>query len=347
MRTLLQSSLLVWWLMLGFSIAANAMTIQIDPTQLKENYPSQYVATAQDTIWDISGKFLRTPWGANDMWAQRLKVYPGDKISVIRTGGRSFLQIKHDRTVKLSPHVRVPRGEPAPLEPIPISSIRHFLNKPQVLTQDMIDAAGYVIAESEGRLLMTTGNEIYARNLEYAQVGDRYMALKVGQRYGNSDDEYAVFEAVYLGATEVLDDGDPVTLEITDSENEIRVGNLLVPLEDTRYINDLMPGSPDFIEDAKVIAVVGGVSQIGQYQVLVVNRGTADGLREGHVLTVFAGGNIVKDTVRPDYEGGEDIVLPKRNAGTILVFKSFDTVSYALVMEATRAIRVNYEVGLP
>jgi hypothetical protein len=336
---------LIWVLAVGFSMPAQAYTVAIEATQLREDYPATYRVGKQDTLWDVTGVFLTTPWQQSGMWAEHIKVYPGDEVSVIREGGRAFLQLKHQREVKLSPQIRTPRNEPPPIEPIPISAIRQFLNKPQVVTEDLLENAPYIVQEAEGRLFMTEGNEIYVRDLRHARQGERYAIFRLGRHYNDDDGNSGVYEAIYLGQAQIIAaDDELATAHIIDAEREIRAGDLLLELEEVRFSQDLQPKIPHSVEDAKIIAVVNGLAQIGQYQVVVIDKGRRDAIESGHIFGVYSGGGMVKDKVRPERGTVE---LPPRQAGTLLIFKVFDTVSYALVMSATRAIYVNDKLGLP
>jgi hypothetical protein len=335
---------LIWGLALSFSMPVYAYTVPIDAQQLRQDYPHTYLVSKHDTLWDVVGVFLTSPWQQSSMWGEEIKVYPGDEVSVIREGGRSFLQIKHNRVVKLSPQIRTPRDQPPPIEPIPLSSIRQFLNKPQVVTDEILENAPYIVHEADGRLIMTEGNEIYVRDLEHAREGEYYAIFRLGRNYGTDEGDSNVYEAIYLGQAKIIASGTPTTAHITQAEREIRPGDLLLEIEEVRFSQDLIPKTPDMVDDSKIIAVVDGVSQIGQYQIVVIDKGRRDAVEPGHIFAVFSAGRIVKDKVRPDRD---DVTLPQRQAGTLLVFKVFDTVSYALVMSATRAIYVNDQLGLP
>lgn len=323
------------------SVAAN--TLQIDPALLKAERPETYIIKQGDSVASVSSVFLQAPLNADNAWGDVPPIRPGDQVSVINLGERTFLQFKSKRTVKLTPQIRVPRTE-SEEKIIPISSIRQFLNKPQILTSDEIVGLPYVIGNPGGYVLMTEGNQVYVRNLLDARPGERLSILRQGRPLSGGDSESStVFEAIYLGEAEVERDGDPGSIKILDAEREIRAGDFLMPREDSRFVHDLKPRPPSYMEGGRIIALVDGLSQIGQYQVVILNRGSGDGLERGHVVASFRGGQTVRDPLR----AGDELEVPREPSGTLLIFKVFPSISYALVMEATDALHVGDEVGLP
>lgn len=337
-----------------FASTANALVLQVDPDSLKKDYPDSYTVKESDTLWDVSGVFLRTPWGEGSLLGSQEvpELFPGDKVSVIDQGGSLFLQFKHNREVILSPSVRVPRAKRA-IDILPLNSIRQFLNRPKLITNAEIQSAAYILDSPEDRMLLTFGDLIYARNLPETMEGTGYTIIRRGQPYdalANQDNSYndtgELYEAVYLGEATVKREGDPTTLTVVNAEREIRVGDILLSTEDRRFEQDFRPHSPGSLEGAEIMAVVDGVSEIGQYQVVVINKGEQDGMENGFVLGVFKGGRKVKDTVRAENDDSE-LVLPREQSGVLLVFRVFDTLSYALVMQASRSIHIHDIVDKP
>jgi hypothetical protein len=101
-----------------------------------------------------------------------------------------------------------------------------------------------------------------------------------------------------------------------------------------------LPRAPEEAVDGRIISVLDGVSLIGQYQVIVLNRGARHGLQPGHVLSVYRTGEVIRDPVRENGQSREKVRLPDELSGTTMVFRTFDRISYALVMEATNDIHV-------
>jgi hypothetical protein len=147
------------------------------------------------------------------------------------------------------------------------------------------------------------------------------------------------YEALYIGRGELTRAGDPATLRLIESTREALKGDYLLQDSDPPPVT-FVPRSPERAVDGSIISVVDGVSLIGQYQVVTINRGTRHGLEPGHVLRAYQKGDVVTDTVRGRRLFTEKVQLPDEPAGTMMVFRTFDRMSYALVMEATTPIAV-------
>ncbi len=237
---------------------------------------------------------------------------------------------------RLSPEARATPLSEA-VTSVAYEDIAAFLTIGGVLQKDQIDELPYLLASRGDHLMASAGNIVYVRRNSSDALGQRFSIVKVGDELTDPDTNKVVgYQAIIVGAGTLRRGGDPATLAITESTMEANQGDLLIPFDNTLPLN-FFPKAPSSEIDGRIISVVGGVSQIGQYMVVVMNRGTGDGLTVGDVLTVFQDGPEVVDHV----EGGK-VKLPDESAGTVMVFKTFDNISYGLVMEATTAIH-NYD----
>jgi hypothetical protein len=202
-------------------------------------------------------------------------------------------------------------------------------------------------------VVMSEGDTLYARGFSSpAELGTHYNVVRVGEALIDPDDNRVLgYDGIFTGSGHVTRQGDPTTLVMTESTMESRAGDKLiaggveVPL-------DFIPSAPRVKTNGRIIAVSHGVTIIGQYEVVVVNRGTRDGLAPGNVLAVFDTGPIVPDTDKKgffnlDTLGAKKIALPSERTGTFMVFKTFDNISYGLIMEATNLIRVGDKIQNP
>jgi len=247
------------------------------------------------------------------------------------------------RTVKISPEIRIIH-RPSTIPTIKMQMIQHFLNRPKLITEEQMEEGGYILANAEQSIFSTKGNNIYVGGLHNGQVGSQYLIVRLGQTYysplEDEEEEVLAYEAIFIGEAILTAPGEPATLNITKAVREIRTGDFLLPLEDATFVEDFHPHSPPFLEDTYVIAVVnGGGFFIGQYQIVVINKGQYQGIERGHLLAVNKGTRQVYDRV-----ADEQIRLPKRRAGTLLIFRVFDNVSYALVMSSSLPINLLDEV---
>ncbi len=255
-------------------------------------------------------------------------------------------------TVRLSPQMRVIEREKVSTT-IPIGKIHQLLNHPRLITETEIEAAGYLIGNADESILLTKGREFYATGLYKNTKGTEYIIVRVGKTFLNpvgrdgevevDDSDVLGHEAIYLGEAIVTKSTNPVTLKLTKAKREIMAGNLLLPKIDAAdSYKDFYPHSPKYLEDAYIIAVLGDNLVIGSNQIVIINKGTEDGIERGHILAINKGGKPIFD---PFWE--ENVMLPSRNAGTILIFRAFDRVSYALVMKAHLQIKLFDPVAVP
>lgn len=310
--------------------------------------PEQYIVLPGDSLYRVLNLFVTNPRQATEFWGEQTpKLHIGDIVSLLHLqDGQYAIQIKRGREVKLSPMTRMiqeERTQPT----IPLGQIQHFLNRPRVLTTDELEDAGYIIANANDTLLISKGHTVYARGLFAWNLRTRYAVVRLGRKFTDPyTDEILAHEAIYLGTASLVNSGDPVTLDISSSEHAIRNGDLLIPLEDDQlFVEDFTLSKPDYIageETARVIAVVDDSSKIGQFQIVIINKGHADGIERGHVLVVKTGGKEITDSVT-----AETITLPQEIAANLMVFKSFDHVSYALVMRSQRHFGVMDEIAIP
>ena len=343
------------------------------PVELKPNYPEKYVVVRGDTLWDISARFLKDPWMWPKLWhfnqhiANPHLIFPGDILSIIFVNGKPMVQVTRNGkvvgttvatdlppevlksgqrypTVKLSPRIREQGLEEA-IPTISINTIGPFLSRPRVLTEGELDTAPYVMEHADHHLMSGDGYKVYARGFEADNIQGSYVVVRQGQVYRNPKDEDDIlgYEAIYLGDAKLTRLGDPVTMQITDSNREILRGDRLVPKGDEIILHSFTPRAPNQKVEGQIVAVMDGVNMIGQYQVVVLDLGRQDDVLPGHVLAVNQRGYEAKDIVT----GANDIRLPTEKAGTVMIFRVFDRVSYALVMDATRTMRLLDQVTNP
>ncbi|MEM9403804.1 MAG: LysM peptidoglycan-binding domain-containing protein [Pseudomonadota bacterium] len=317
------------------------------PVPLADGAPDEYVVQPGDTLWDIAGNFLKDPWFWPEIWYVNPDIenphliYPGDVLGLIYVDGQPRITNLRASTFRLSPQARsTPLTEA--VTSIPYDSVSAFLSTGVILEKGQADTLPYMIDTRGDHLIAAAGNEIYVRGNSGDALGSRYSLVKVGDPLYDPDDNRLVgYQGIFVGAGTLRRSGDPSTVALTDSTQEAVIGDRLIP-EAVDVPLNFFPRSPSYDIEGRIISVVGGVTQIGQYQVVVLNRGSRDGLVVGDVLSVFQTGETIKDRFR-----GGQVKLPDEEAGTTMVFKVYDRISYALVMEATTNINVLDTVRTP
>ena len=307
---------------------------------LANDRPDTYVVQVGDTLWDIAETFLKDPWYWPEIWyinpdiVNPHLIYPGDILGLIYVEGRQMVAPIQASSYRLSPEAReTPLSEA--ITSVSYDSISAFLSTGAILEKSQIRKMPYLLATRGDHLIASAGNWVYIRGLEDDTVGQRLNVVHVGRPLIDPENNRLVGYQATLVATGTLNrGGDPATLALTDSTMEAKQGDVVISTTVELPLN-FFPRAPSSNIDGQIIAVVGGVTQIGQYQVVIMNRGTDDGLAVGDVLTVFQKGPRVRDRVR-----GGSVTLPDEAAGTVMVFKLFDDIGYGLVMEATQALHV-------
>ena len=327
---------------------ASAVGQQPPGPVLNPRHPDTYVVQRGDTLWDIASMFLRDPWYWPEIWQINPQVenphliFPGDILSLAYLGdGRPVVNVERGPLVtdaggggveRLSPRVRSTPLDEA-IQTIPYETIASFLSRPRFIEKGEIDDLPYIVAHREG-LIGSAGKDVYIRGLEeQAPIGSVFNVVELGSEIVDPDDNDVLgYQGIYVGQGRLDRVGDPGTLHMLETEREAIVGNYLMAEEDVNPLN-FMPRSPDTQVEGQIISVVSGVSLIGQYNVVVINRGSDAGLEPGHVLRVYQTGRTIRDTQRGLV--GQKVRLPDEPAGTMMVFRTAERMSYALVMEAT------------
>lgn len=329
---------------LGFFALLMSASVLANEVALNPDHPDRYVVVKGDTLWDISAKFLQYPWHWPEIWQVNPQVenphliYPGDELTLVYRDGRPVLELSRgQQTYKLSPEMREIRMDEA-IHTIPLSIIRPFLTKPRVVGAEVLDAAPYVVATSDERLLSGAGDVVYAKGIIDPEQNE-FNVFRGGKIYfdPNTGEELGV-EAIYTGDATVKEPGEISTLELTYTNREVMVGDRLLPVEDEDFELNFIPRAPSQPMEGMIISVFDGVSQVGQYQIIVLNLGTRDGLESGHVLSVYKAGKTIRDAVSEDRKAM--VTLPDEHAGEALVFKLYEKVSYAIVMKATTSMHL-------
>jgi len=293
------------------------------------------------------------------------------------------------RTLKLTPRTKVsPLAVPQP--EIPFSAILPFVEEAYVLEPEEIDQAPYVVAFPERRVLGGPGDRVYVRGLREADAGP-YRLVRPGDPFRDPRSGTILgYQAQSVAEVSLEGAGEPAVLRIDAIQREVAIGDRLVPLTTEEPLLSFRPRPAPAGRQARILAVLNGVSQIGGLNVVVIDLGRDQGVEAGQLFDVFNGGEQVRDRVRAessDWSGrkmrfwseefwygdyrtdrwigdeysrdeplplhrgasplGEDVRLPLERAGTLMVFRAFSRLSFALVTEAIRPLHVQDQVLAP
>ncbi len=342
-------------------------------SELAANAPERYTVKSGDTLWAISRLYLKGPWRWPELWGMNLndiknphRIYPGQVLVMERKNGLASLKLEGDETsaepptVRVSPRTRYELLSDSALPTLKSHIIEAFLAEPVVVDEAGLRAAPRIVSALESRVLITRGDRAYARGPENAPLLDdqgRDQLFRIFRDATPLKDpntgEVLGYEAHYVGkamlvrgeGTSDVENRDgskssdfvPATIDVVGAKEEIRVGDRLVP-EPPRQMQIYTPHAPDNKVDGRIVSVYGNaVTNAGQNQVVAINKGTADGMDPGLVLAILKDGARVVD--RTD-GSPSPMKLPDERNGLLMVFRTFERVSYALILEITDGVRV-------
>ena len=321
-----------------------------------------------------------TIWQGNPQITDPHLIYPGDIVSLSIIDGKPLLTVNgtgmvtNGRNVRLSPTIRSEDRDDA-IQTIPVDAIQQFLSRPRIVTDEEMSHWPYVVSSYDQHLISGSGSKLYVRGLNDDMDETRYSIYRKGSAYINmrkDPNRVLGYEAIHLGDVVIEKRGDPASAIVTLSKQEILNGDRLVIESDEDANNTFVPSTPYQDIDANILSVFNGVAEIGQYQVVVVDVGDSDGVEVGSVLGIYQSGNVVRDDIATESKGNyevdpedwvgemmknfnnsdlvgylgrpntktEFVELPEEYAGVLMVFRTFENVSYGLVMKAVSSIHV-------
>ncbi|CAN7626694.1 LysM peptidoglycan-binding domain-containing protein [Acidovorax sp. LjRoot129] len=343
--------------------------------ELAPNAPDTYVVKRGDTLWGISGMYLKRPWRWPELWGMNIKtipnphlIYPGQTLYLDKDGGYARLRTTppgtletENQTVRVSPRTRSDSLADIALPTLKPHLIEPFLVEPLVVDAQELLRAPRIVATTEDRVLMASGDRAYVRGDAAAPVraepGEPRFFRVFREAVALKDPisgEILGYEAQYLGKAELVRGESfeeipdskggrtaeyiPATVDLSSTKEEIRAGDRLLPAP-ARAFTSYTPRAPQIEVNARVASIYGSFSAAyaAQNQVVAINKGSRDGIEPGHVLTLLTKGDRIKDSTD---SSKATIKLPSENNGTAMVFRTFDRVSYVLLLEIRGGVRV-------
>lgn len=335
-----------------------AQTVVYEP-----QHPEIYVVQKGDTLWDISTHFLRDPWFWPEIWYKNPQVdnphliYPGDELAIVYVGGQKRIQLSKRgemgqalsatgmKIVKLSPRIRA-QSIDASIPSIPIESIRQLLAKPLIINEEELARAAYVLSSRDNHLANAINDTLYVRKLDTTTGNGRYHIFRPNKPLVDTvSGEMLGYEALFVAEGKLERRGDPASVRVTSSTREILRDDRVMPIDNTSMERDFFPRPPKEMIKGYVISLLDGISQLGQYQTLIINLGLRDNISTGSVLAVDEVGKVIID--RNEEKSNFKVKLPDERSGLIMVVRSYEKMSVALIMEADTPIKMNDPVRTP
>lgn len=334
-------------LFLSFSVWTNAQS-----SALKSDYPTVYTTQSGDNVWSIASQFLDNPmewprlYYAHPGIHNPAKLHPGDTVHLKFLDGKPYIQVLPSNTIKLSPRIRVqPLNNAIPT--IPFSILKPFLNNTRVVQQGELEKAPFIVAQAGEHVISGAGDTVYVEGIqqyESSHLSD-FAILRKGHAYVDPQTKQVLgYEALDVGTAHLVNVGSPSTMLITSTRLEVMRGDRIMPLFEDYNVN-FQPRIPTEPIEGQIIGVMGGVTQIGQYQIVVFNRGSYDHVSVGDLFAVFQQSQTVQAHDSTDRQGG--LKLPGQRAGDMMLFRVFDRVSYGLILQASMPIHLLDTVKTP
>lgn len=361
------ASLLLSALMLPLLVLSGGL--QAQEIQLQDNPPDRYTVQKGDTLWGIAGKFLKQPWRWPDVWRmnrEQIKnphwIYPGDIVVLDRSGGAPRLSLdRPDSATRVSPTIRISPLEAKAIPSIPPGDIEPYLTRPMIVGPDGLPGAATIVAARDPRVVHGSGEAVYAINVDQ-KSGDQWFIYRPGKVLRSYDsNEHLGDELRFLGTASVERFGEVSTLLVTSASEEILLGDLLVPAPPEQLVN-YVPHVPERAVEGRIIALANDSAETGSGYIVTLDRGQQDGLESGHVLAIYHPAPVIPDS-RPS--PSSDVIskivdqtrtimqptrylnLPPERSGLVFVFRVFDRVAYAIVLNTTEPIVVGDIVRKP
>ena len=333
------------------SLSLVATSVQAAPARCEflANAPDSHLVVRGDTLWDISGKFLQHPWCWPQVWDMNREqirnphwIYPGQIVYFDRINGRLRLgKPTGDMTTdKVSPRIRNEGLGQAAIPAIPSNVIEPFLSQPLIIEENALQGTPRIVATQEGHVFLGKNDKAYVRG--ELKDDTSFQVFRPGLPLKDPETGKIIgYEAAYLGSVKLVQadksgGNSAHVFTVVAAKEEMGVGDRLLPVPPAPILN-YVPHPPEQPVDARIVSIYGGVTHAGQNQIVTINRGQKDGIDIGTVLQLSRSGAVIIDKT----EGKkEKIKLPDSDYGTLFVFRVFNNISYALIMQVSDSVQI-------
>lgn len=335
------------------ALAATLCWAVESPLQLADSAPERHIVVPGDTLWGISAKFLKEPWRWPEIWRMNRdqiknphRIYPGDVVILDRdVNGNPLLRVQSDSqndANKLQPRIYSEQMKLA-IPPIPPNVIDPFISIPLVVEVNQLDTAARIVATQQDRVFLGRGDTAYVNDADPSKL--QWQVYRNGKPLLDPENPKRVlgYEAFYLGAATQIKPGQPATFSVISAKQEISRGDRLVPAVRPALL-EYVPHKPDSQIDGRIISIYGSVGTAGPGSIVSLNRGARDGLEIGHILALERNRTVVQ---RDEDDRKVNVVIPAERVGLVFVFRCFDNISYALIVQADGTTEVNDFVRTP
>jgi len=343
--------------------------------KLNDKAPKVYVVEKGDTLWDISSIFLEQPWLWPKLWRMNPEInnphliYPGDVLRLVYDQhGQPQLVVEQVAKVKperkLSPSIRK-ELKSTPVPTLPLNVIAPYIQYDSLLTQEQIDQAPYIIGSDRGYKSSVDGFKVYVT--DNLSAGDSYAIYHKGKEIIDPETNQSLgFNIKLAGTAMAIKQGDmanktPGTLLVNSASREIRSGNIVLPLNQGQLLPSLF--TMQAVQEGfrgKIIKSASDGREFSKLEVIMINRGHSDGVKEGDILSILRKSPSVVETPKgPQYtadssrwsrmsaENGSEYNMPEESIGQAMIFRVYDNAAMALILRSERPARLMDSVSSP
>jgi hypothetical protein len=319
-----------------------AFATAAEQLELVDNPPERHIVVKGDTLWDISGRFLKEPWRWPEIWRMnrdQIKnphlIYPGDIVWLDYSDGNPRLRLGKPIQEKLQPRIHSTAVQQV-IPSIPPNAIEPFISHPLIVEAGIELSSARIVATQEDRVMLGNGDTAFVSGIPDTSI-EKWHIFRPGKPLKDPETgEVIAHEAFFLGNARLVQAGDPATVLITQAKEEVTRGDWLKPAPPQNIVA-YVPRRPEVDVKARIMSIYGGVSEGGAGSVVTLNRGEADGVEGGHVLALF------RKRVSVDLDDRQRRVsteIPEERYALAFVFRTFERVAYALVVESSKSVVV-------
>ncbi len=319
-----------------------SLTALADEILLNDQHPDRHVVVKGDTLWGIAGQFLKDPWQWPKVWQlnrNEIKnphlIYPGNVVYLDMSSGSPQLKLLLE-SVSLEPGVQVEPLAQAAIPSLNLTAIKPFLNQATVIEKGAAANSARILAAQDERLVLSPGTRIYVDSIMPEDGPDWQIVRDTENLIDPDSKEVLGQEARYLGEVLIKQYGTPASAEIVSATEEVFSGDRLLVRPPEQALTNFVPHAPETAIAGRIISIYSGVEEAGPLSVVAINRGAEAGLELGHVLSINRAGRAIKNPQAK--QANKQIQLPDERIGVLMVFRVFERVSYALIMQASEPV---------
>lgn len=331
------------------------------PPAIKADAPNRYIVKKGDTLWDISGRYLDSPWRWKEIWATNKQIknpnliYPNDILILCVIQGKTLIgvdtgegcaRVEKQLTGNVVSSTVSVTSTANSIPPLPWSAIQHWLDKTVIVNPQDFNTTPYILASKKGNLITASGDKVYAKGVPLI-VGQRYGIYREGELYVEPKTQEVIGLEVTQVATGLVTSTETngvSSLQLTDSyDKEVREGDRVF-VELNNSIPPVFYPAPAIVSrGGMIVRVMDSISSAAKGSVVAINLGSTHGAKPGDVLTVYQKGALIRDTKDND----TPVRLPNEPSGMVMVFNTFDNISYAYVLDSELPLNVGDQLLPP